>query len=211
MSTGCRVNYDFERLYQVIVESASAYGPITPRMLAVIDECERQTPHQDWTIFRAHDYQADVGRLRHWVSAAVSALPLSPPPQGLWVGICNPCDVPQDMASTRTDLYLSFCARFDSLTNDWAYESLVTSECMNSDVLRAIYGAAYGTEGGLGNSAEYPIALAYGAMITIEALTHAPSQLLSSLNGAVCGFDSGDSLLLGRFEDGVFWRSVRPL
>lgn len=108
-------------------------------------------------------------------------------------------------------MYLSLCARFDSLTIDWAHESLVTGECMNSDVLRAIYGAAYGTEGGLENSAEYPIALAYSAMMTIEAFTHAPSQILSSLNGAVCGFDNGDALLLGTFEDGVFRRSVRPM
>lgn len=110
-----------------------------------------------------------------------------------------------------TGMYLSLCARVDSLTIDWAHESLVTGECMNSDVLRAIYRAAYGPGGGFGNSAEYPIALAYSAMMTIEASTHALPQILSSLNGAVCGFDSGDALLPGTFEDDVFRRSVRPM
>lgn len=205
----CRVNYDFERLFHTIVASVGSSGPLTPRMLAVIAECERQIPHQDWEILRAIDYEADIDRLRHWVNATVSELPETQSPQGLWVGICNPCDIPHDIASARSDAYLSFCAQFDAVANDWAYESLVSGECMNSDALRAIYRAAYGTTGGLENSAEYPLALAYGAMIAIEALTHIPGELLTSLDGVVCGFDSGDSLLLGKFERGVFRRSVR--
>ena len=205
------MNYDFERLIAVIAESTTKVGPIKSRMLAVIDECDRQAQHQDWAIFKTLDYQVDIGRLGQWISKAVDALPDSAPPRGLWVGICNPCDDPNDMSSIRTDVYMSLCSRFEESSNDWAREPLVTTECLRSEVLRALYKTAYSGKGSLEDSAEYPVALAYGAMLTVEALSYAPTQLFSSLEGAVCGFDSGDSLLVGTVADGAFRRSVRPL
>jgi hypothetical protein len=88
---------------------------------------------------------------------------------------------------------------------EWAGEN----SYLNSKILKSIYRLAYDRQDGLGNDAEYPLVLAYGAMAVIEALQQPPLPFaLRSLQGVSVGYDGGDFLFLGEFRDGHFVTDV---
>jgi hypothetical protein len=63
----------------------------------------------------------------------------------------------------------------------------------------------------LGNDAEYPVGLAYGAMAACAALQSARlTGPFAHLLGAAAGFDSGDLLFLGSFSEGWFCPMPEP-
>jgi hypothetical protein len=103
---------------------------------------------------------------------------------------------------------------FDEQDIDWASELHTTTDSnyLNSKVLHELYARAYRDgEGALGNDAEYPLALAYGAMAAIQSLQGA-GQLaagLSSIQGAAAGYDSGDFLFIGTVINGRYNRCVK--
>lgn len=82
-------------------------------------------------------------------------------------------------------------------------------------MLAAIYRIAYGEdisdtrerEKYLGNTAEYPLCLGYGAFAVRELLRQTDASLIlggSQAVGIAVGFDSGDFVILGEFcDDGL--------
>ena len=197
---------NMSRLFAAIIKAVNHVGDIRPRMHAVIAECNAQRPHTDWQVFRDLDYGADAERLRHWLSDVYrdEAATLF---KGLWVGLVQ---LIRD-GETVADAYLAAAAKFEAGAIDWTdgLEWAGENSYLNSKILKSIYRLAYGRQDGLGNDAEYPLVLAYGAMAVIEALQQPLLPFaLRSLQGVSVGYDGGDFLFLGEFRDGRFVTDV---
>jgi hypothetical protein len=201
------VAYAYDRLFRVIIDSAQADGSIGNRMASVLSECEAQLAHPDWTQFKALDYSADAETMSRWLDLALSGESFEDDFQGLWFGLTNP--VRNGVATA--DLYAGATPSFDSDNIDWALSPTVNpDQCeLESNVLSSIYQLAYGSDNGLGNDAEYPLALAYGSMASCEVLGRfLPGPGFRDLRGAAAGFDSGDFLILGEFVNGRFRKRI---
>ena len=200
--------YDYPMLFKRIVAAVEATGNFVERMRTVIAECERQRPHADWGLMQNIDFDADTASLPRWLSNSLAEAPTDASYRGLWFGLCNP-----SIAGKATaDIYVSPTLEFESRSMDWATKVGSVSETyfLNSVVLAAIHNLAYGRKGGLGNAAEYPLALAYGAMaarFVLESDVLPPA--LTSLLGTAVGFDSGDFLFLGDFQSGKFVTRIK--
>lgn len=203
------MSYDYQKLYAAIIQSVATNGSFTERMHLVIQECEAQVPHPDWAKYRAIDFQADSQSLPQWLEKAFGFGWPNQSSQGLWVGLVQT----ERGGKVAADAYASASPSFSPLSIEWAYkvERNGASSYLRSEVLVAIYRLAYESGQGLGNDAEYPLVLAYGAMATRAAL-EAPSlpASLANLRGAAVGYDDGDLLFLGEFADGKFVANVRP-
>jgi hypothetical protein len=111
-------------------------------------------------------------------------------------------------------MYVGGSPNFDTADIDWASEIFPITEhnYLSSEVLHQIYARAY-REGAdaLGNQAEYPLALAYGAIAAVQTLRSnaALAPGLTFARGAAVGFDSGDFLFLGAVEQGRFYQSIK--
>lgn len=197
------MGYDYEKLFKKIIGVTGADGSITQRMLVVIDECSRQKPHPDWKLFEQIDFEIDAPAIQEWLSSAFNTQEQENVVHGLWFGLMNP----SDGTNTTADVYVGGSPNFDDSDIDWASELATIRErnYLNSEVLREIYAKAYRDDAeALGNDAEYPLALAYGAIVAVQSLRGDGllSPGLSSVKGAAAGFDSGDFLFLGTVKNG---------
>ncbi|MEX3974347.1 hypothetical protein [Paraburkholderia caribensis] len=204
------MSYDYARLVEKIIEVAAADGTTTQRMLEVSEECARQKPHLDWALFSKIDFEADLIRIERWLSTAFGAQSTHNVVRGLWFGLSN---LGNDTSSI-VDVYVGGSPSFDADGIAWASEVFPVDErnYLGSEVLHEIYKQAYReVEGSLGNHAEYPLALAYGAIVAIQTLKGEGALPLSltSVVGAATGFDSGDFLFLGTLQQGHFHKSIR--
>lgn len=198
------MSYNYQKLFDVIVREVGADGSLGIRMMAVVDECESQLAHKDWEAIRKIDFDADANHLERWLKGAFAAASTPNTLRGLWFGLNNPVVG----GETTADIYVAASESFNESSIDWAVDAdfFPTSGNLGSNGLASIYHIAYGSREGLENDAEYPLVLAYGAMLAraaIESLSITQSSL-PMLEGAAVGFDSGDLLFLGRVEDGVF-------
>lgn len=101
---------------------------------------------------------------------------------------------------------------FDPESIEWACEAERNGQAsyLDSRVLARIYRLAYGRPDGLGNDAEYPLVLTYGAIAVRAALESSPPlTALHWLQGAAVGYPDGDLLFLGDFVDGRFFARPR--
>lgn len=202
------MRFNFKILFKTIVEAVSSDGALSDRMCSVIDECAKQIPHPDWDQFRKLDFDSDRYKFNNWIENTFSTGEERPLRKGLWFGISNPVieGIP------TADVYVSAAPEFDKDSIDWAsdVDYPETTNHLRSLILFEMYCIAYDSEQGLKNEAEYPLTLAYAAMVAKEVLaTSKLSQLIPSLQGAACGFDSGDLLFIGKFVDGKFIPDVR--
>jgi hypothetical protein len=201
--------YDFEVLYESILAAIAAPGTIGERMAIVIDECERQLPHTDWERMRRIDFEVDLLGLKVWLIEAWIDGAVRRKDQGLWFGLFNPGGV----HDTTADMYVASGPSYDGESLDWPCEIDLRDgvSYLDSEALDDIYRIAYGPHGGLKNDAEYPLALTYAAIAATTALAQNTLPLeLASLRGAAVGFDSGDALFLGVFDNLRFCQQVRP-
>ena len=202
------MTYDFERLFTSIIDAVASDGSPESRMGAVISECEQQRPHDDWQRFRNIDFSADSASLQPWLAGALSDFGAGKSARGLWFGLFNPV---RD-GSPSADLYIGVAPQFNALSVEWACEIARPTQdaYLNSTVLFRIYKEAYAANSGLGNDAEYPLALAYAAIAVRDLLRRQglPARH-DALRGAAVGFDSGDGLFLGTFEGRTFIEDVR--
>src|SRR5258708_5019861 len=204
------MSYDYARLVEKITEVAAADGTTTQRMVEVLEECARQKPHPDWALFSEIDFEADSIRIERWLSTAFGSQRTHNVVRGLWFGLFNLGD---DKSAT-VDVYVGGSPRFDADGIAWASEVFPVDErnYLGSEVLHEIYRQAYReAKGSLGNHAEYPLALAYGAIVAIQTLRNEGELpfALTSVVGAAAGFDSGDFLFLGTLEQRHFHKSIR--
>jgi len=200
--------YDYEVLFQAIVTSVSGSLTPTERMHSLIAECERQRPHPDWQRLRALDFDFKPHDLTSWITRATSEATEGQRYEGIWFGLNNPVRG----GAASADVYIAAGPAFSSDSLDWAQELTLFSRhrYLLSPVLASIYAVAYSSKRALGNDAEYPLVLGYGAMLARAALElNALPALMKSVKGAAVGFDSGDSLILGSFSRGRFRTDVR--
>lgn len=193
--------YDVNLLYKSLLGAIAARGTIGQRMHAVIDECERQLPHPDWACLRLVDFDADLAPLTRWLGAARREGALHAGHHGLWFGLVNP--IREDKGAS-SDMYVASGPSYDGHSLDWPCEIDLRDgvSYLDSSVLDELYRIAYAAPGGLKNDAEYPLALAYAAIAATTALEQWPlPRELASLRGAAAGFDDGDALLLGVFDN----------
>lgn len=186
-----------------MIQEVRSDAALQNRMLGVIAECEAQCPHPDWNLLREIDFNQEVGSLNTWLAKALSEASLSTNFKGLWFGLSNPVYAEKPTA----DIYVAASPEFESGGIEWACNSTFYPEYgpLHSKVLDAIYRIAYDYEDGLANNAEYPLVLAYGAMVAKAALEQAKLKLpFKSLTGAAVGFDGGDFLFLGGIASGKF-------
>jgi hypothetical protein len=205
---GASMSYDIQILFQATMASVAAPGTIAQRMHKLIDACERRLPHPDWAHIRRIDFDADAAALRKWLAEAWSEGALHEGHQGLWFGIVNPVVDDEPL----TDIYLASSPSYDDDDVEWngGIDLRDGVSFLGSAVLADLYRIAYRSKGGLGNDAEYPLALAYGAMAAYSALAqHTLAPELGALRGAAAGFDSGDALFIGVFDNLRFIRRVR--
>lgn len=199
--------YNYPILFENIIAAVGGAGPFTQRMNALIAHCESQIPHQAWSNFRELNFEADFEILKHWLPTACAEANPSTSFKGLWFGLNNPVINNESTA----DIYVAASPMFDRRSIDWAIGATFYPEngYLNSSVLTSIYRLAYSDNASLGNDAEYPLVLAYGAMAAKAALeTTKLSAPFTHLSSAAVGFDSGDLLILGSFVNGVFYANV---
>ena len=196
---------DFIKIHEWITAELTEFRSIGESMRNVIDQCSSDAPHRDWQRLRDLPFD-DLDTLQEWIERALRFDPPSISLRGLWFGIFNP-----NYDGTATaDCYISGSDFFDPNpdSNEWACRPKwwPKSRYANSEVMAAIYNIAY-EDDGLGNDAEYPMCLAYGAFV-VRALLNIldPQLILKTVSGVgvAVGFDSGDFLLLGEFtRDGL--------
>ena len=203
-------SYDYELLFEHILAAVAARGSIGQRMHTVIGECERQLPHADWERMRQIDFDADLPVLKGWLADAWLGGAVRARDQGLWFGLFS--SFTDDGISTY-DMFVASGPAWDDSSDEWrgkiAHDAV---SYLDSVVLGDICSLAYESTNSLGHDAEYPLTLAYGAIAACSALAQEPLPLeLSALRGAAAGFDSGDALSIGVFDNLRFIQQVRGM
>ena len=188
--------------------------PVADSMATLIDQCEAAYPHPDWAKLRALPY-SDLSPLLEWVQVPFREEPPAVPLQGLWFGLFHPCP---DGRTPVADIYVSGSERFDpdphdnswAVGPDWWPDARYANSAVLADIYRIAYrqGARVAEQKGcLGNDAEYPLVLGYGAFAVRELLGQVEPPLVlggSASLGVAVGFDSGDFVLVGRLvRDGL--------
>jgi hypothetical protein len=205
---------DLGRIHDWIVGELALHRPIAESMAALIDECEAARPHPDWVRLRALPY-ADLSPLLAWVQQPFREEPPAAPLRGLWFGLFNPCP---DGRTPVADIYVCGSEQFDPDPHDngwavgpgWWPDARYADSAVLADIYRIAYrqGARVAEQKGcLGNDAEFPLCLGYGALAVRDLLVQVePSLVLgrSESVGVAVGFDSGDFVLVGRLvSDGL--------
>ncbi len=205
---------DLGQLHGWIVAELAHRRPVANSMAALIDHCEASQPHPDWVKLRELPY-SDLSPLLKWVQETFREEPPVSPLKGLWFGLFNPCP---DGRTPVADIYVSGSERFDpspddnswAVGPDWWPDRRYAGSAVLADIYRIAYrqGARVAEQKGcLGNDAEYPLMMGYGAFAVRELLEQVePSLVLggSASLGVAVGFDSGDFVLVGRLgRDGL--------
>lgn len=181
---------------------AHAPGPDPNQAMArVIKVCAASFPHPDWKRMGELDYTRGVEELMHWLPMVFRSEPPQVRVSGLWFGLFNPID---EHGRAMADIYVFGSGRYDRHDHklEWIFgcEYKPAAGEAHSSVLRSIYEIAYASEGGLGNDAEWSLALAFGVVAVraaVAAIDVASIPELAEEVGIAVGFDSGDLLRIG--------------
>jgi hypothetical protein len=202
---------DLGQTHDWIREELTLQRPIAESMTDLIDKCEAARPHPDWEWLRAIPY-ADLSLLAKWIQKPFREEPSPVPLRGLWFGLFNPC---RNGRTPVADIYVCGSERFvpNPHDNSWAVGPDWWPELRYADssVLADIYRIAH-RQGArpaeqkvcLGNDAEYPLCLGFGAFAVRELLARVETSLIlgkSHSLGIAVGFDSGDFVLLGELSN----------
>jgi hypothetical protein len=188
-------------MHGLVVKELASKLSLRESMDRIIERWAKGHAHDDWEKLRALPYD-DLGELREWIEKPFSAEPSRKKLAGLWFGLFNPVYDTEPVA----DIYVCGSTRFDPNPDDnsWANgpDWVPEDGYAHSSVLASIYKIAYRKDG-LGNDAEYPLALAYGGVAVGDLLRGTePSVFLGSSPslGVAVGFDSGDHVLVGKLN-----------
>ncbi|WP_163783017.1 hypothetical protein [Myxococcus vastator] len=197
--------YDYRKLFGEIERVVKSDLSVAEALLHIIQFCEAARPHPGWSALRALEVEGDLRQLQQWLETIMRTAPPPAPITGLWFGLFNPTV----QGRVTADLHL-IGAPYDATDSDWLFRQRWGKDTPDagSTVLDSIYQLAYGSEEGLGNDAEYPLALAYAAL----AVRHLAQRMGPSLLGDAAqrvlhvGFDSGDFLCIGAVQkDGLVY------
>ncbi|TQF15104.1 hypothetical protein FJV41_15255 [Myxococcus llanfairpwllgwyngyllgogerychwyrndrobwllllantysiliogogogochensis] len=198
-------SYNAVKLFNEIERVAKSELSVTEGLLRIIQFCGTTRPHPDWSALRTLDVESDLRRLQQWLETIMRTTPPPAPITGLWFGLFNPTV----RGRVTADVHL-IGAPYDATDPDWLFRERwgKGTPDSGSTVLDSIYQVAYGHEDGLGNDAEYPLALAYAALAVRHLARLMGPTLLGNATQRVLnvGFDSGDFLCIGAIQkDGLIF------
>jgi hypothetical protein len=189
--------------YRKIESLVHSECSVAAGLAQVIEHCAREHQHPAWARLRALEWESELSHLERWLTHVLRTDPPPPAITGWWFGLFNPVRDGADSA----DLYVAGNP-YDAKNGDWACGPRWFPEgrYAHSKVLADLYALAYagtGPDSWLGNDAEYPLCLAYAALSVRTLAQRLDRSLL--LGGAeervlVVGFDSGDSMVIGRLR-----------
>ncbi|TSC25924.1 hypothetical protein [Corallococcus sp. Z5C101001] len=201
-------SYNAGELFAEIERVVKSELPVEEGLLRIIQYCATAHPHPNWAALRTLNAAGDLRQLQQWLETIMRTMPPPAPITGLWFGLFNP--TMEDRVTA--DLHL-IGAPYDAMDSQWLFRQRwgKGTPYASSTVLDSIYQVAYGNEDGLGNDAEYPLALAYAAL----AVRHLAQLIGPTILGDAAqrvlhvGFDSGDFLCIGAIRKNglVFSRS----
>ena len=157
---------------------------------------QENEPHEDWQKMSGIPINAEPDAFTEWLQQLLTREHPTAEVVVLWFGLFNPVD---DAGRVSMGLYVA------GSNSEDPYESgvedyWVEGRYFTSQVLDTIYQAAYESENGLGNNAEYMLGLGYASSL----VKYASQRLgvLLAIGGAesrkiVVGFDNGDSIDIG--------------
>jgi hypothetical protein len=191
----------FYKVKEVILKEQS----ITSAMNEIIDFCKTNYAHNDWAKFSELDYN-DTSEMEQWFNLVIETEPVPEEIDGLWIGLFNPV---LKNGNTTADLYIAGNSGFDidDEEGEWAVDPIYFPESRysNSGLLGEIYTMAYNSGKGLGNIAEYILCLAYACFLTKTLMIQYGNKIFQQKShpvskeiGVSVGFDSGDSLSIGK-------------
>jgi hypothetical protein len=202
------IAYNAGELFDEIERVVKSDVAVEEGLHRIIQYCATAHPHPDWSALRTLDVAGDLRQLQQWLDTLLRTTPPPASTTGLWFGLFNPTV----KGRVTADLHL-IGAPYDATDADWLFRQRWGNDTPNagSAVLDSIYQLAYGREDGLGNDAEYPLAMAYAAL----AVRHLAQQMGQTLlrdaaqRVLLVGFDSGDFLCIGAVQRNglVFSRS----
>jgi len=174
----------------------------------IVTICSRDVPHADWPRLSALDYDRDVASLTSWLTGVFERQPAPFPIQGLWIGLCNPSENGKVWADMYVASVAQYAAEDEELSWLWKGKRHYPEDAYaHSASLRSIYQIGYDSGGGLGNNAEWPLCLAFGAFAVRSLLRGKTTRLVASTApriGVAVGFDSGDMLKVGELTNKGF-------
>jgi hypothetical protein len=170
----------------------------------VIDTYETQLSHEAWQRLRALDWDDGVTVVADWLRAVLQREPPPEAVRGLWFGLDNPVD---SNGRVRSDLYVSGTSEYDPDDDalDWVFSGCYLPDGQPAPAcLTDMYRIAYEHGDGLGNDAEWPLALVFGCVAVTRALQaldrSAGGWSPGAPAGVVCGFEGGDFIFLGELH-----------
>jgi hypothetical protein len=199
------MDFDYLSAFHQIQQLIPEQGSTGSKMLTPIRHCEGQYTHSDWASFRSFDYDREVPEIRQWFVDRLDSSPPSSPLRAVWFGLFNPIDetygVVADLDVIGSVTPIGNDPMAWASTPDWS----TADNRARSAVLAAIYNAAYESDEGLGNVAEYPLALGFLAFVIPHVLGDGrPMPRLAEDAVVVGGFNSGDGVLVGRMTSRGF-------
>ena len=195
-------------IFAKIQELVASDNSVSACMGEIISICSRDVPHADWSRLSALDYDRDVASLASWIGGVFQRQPAPFPIQGLWFGLCNPTEDGKVWADVYVGSVAQYAADDEELSWIWKGERHYPDDAYaHSASLRSIYEIGYAADGGLGNDAEWPLCLAFGAFAARSLLRGQSTRLVASTApriGVAVGFDSGDMLKIGELTERGF-------
>ena len=191
-------------LVEAIYNGLNNDRSISDNMNLIISLCNTGMPHNDWSKLRRLPYDHLAG-LASWLKDVLVHETPEIPLAGLWFGLFNPV-YKKDPVS---DIYVAGTSAFSIESADWACDPEYFPErgYAHSKILASIYRIAYSGVNGLGNNAEYPLCLAYGAFMVKRILSEIDHRLIRNSDqevGIALGFDDGDYIILGKVTERGF-------
>jgi hypothetical protein len=209
-----RMDINYSAVFAKIQELLASDHSVNSRMGEIINICSRDVPHGDWHRLAAIDYDADIASLSTWIGEVFARDPAPFPIKGLWFGLGNPI-----YADRTVSADISVSSLYEYAPDDGEMGWLWTGKrhypndaYANSSSLRGIYGIAYPGKQKLGNDAEWPLGLAFGAFAVVSLLRGQTAKLVGSTAsriGVVVGFNDGDMLKVGELTQENFAISAK--
>lgn len=185
-----------------IVDLASRDMDVADAMRELIDWCSSKQPSDDWKRLRDLEFTAELGRLRTWLDDLLSEEPPNASASGIFFGLFNPQY--DDDEGPVADIYIAGGIYGD---DDWL--SAVkehwwpNGRYARSQLLAQLYRIAYESPSSVGNNAEYPLVLGFGALAAKHLCLALKLKMVGERGGSrwiAVGFDSGDVLTLGQLS-----------
>jgi hypothetical protein len=178
-------------------------------MVEVIGICSRDLPHPGWSQLAQINFDEDVAALSAWIPGVFERQPAPFPIQGLWFGLCQRRN---ERGQVWADMHVVAMSHYDPDDTEfgWLWKEprhYPDNAHACSLSLCKIYVESYKSTTGLGNDAEWPLALAFGAFAVRSLLRGQTVQLVGSPAprvGVVVGFDDGDLVKVGELTTSGF-------